>query len=267
MKNIAFFITHKTLSVEHAGAAIRGLSMQEIRDKKKMDVLYVYNTHQDELSNDTVLLLLKKYNIKRLVNEIRVFDYDPNTHKSLGADVTAICNYALQNYSIDDRILLLKSDCVLSKNYIDDVLHLPDGQVFFVAPYISAKARITDDEIFEYCMRDKVVLSDDITFFVEDQTNSSNNDFTNRPGTRVTDKHIKFTSCYVITDFSCHHISLSLVGRLKVKFKSWGGVKFYSVTPFHVGTNRSFVVHKFHNIISENRSIDREGPVKGWLAS
>ena len=185
----------------------------------------------------------------------------------MGADIGAICEFARVNYSPDDRILLLKSDCVLSKNYLEDILNLPEDDVFFTAPFICAKARVSDEEIEEYSKRDTVVFSDDITFFVEDGTNSPNNDFNNRPGVNVTDEQIKFTSCYVIGDFSCHFITNRLTRRLDIGIQSWGGVKFYALAGYHVGSDRSFVIHKFHGIESENREGDREGPVKEWLAS
>ena len=109
--------------------------------------------------------------------------------------------------------------------------------------------------------------SDDITFFVEDQTRSSNNDFTRRNGVKVTDESIRFTSCYVITDFSCHFISVNLLEKINIEFSSWGGAKFFELTPYFHGTDRCFVIHKYHGIISENRSTDREGPVREWLNS
>jgi hypothetical protein len=267
MKNIAFFITHKTLSYEHAEATIRSLGFQEIRDEAKLDVLYVYNTHQDELSNASIEALLEKHNVQRVCKEIKVFNYDPATPKALAADIAAVMGYAQEVYDSSDRVLLLKSDCVLSKNFLDDILHLPAGDMYFVAPFICAKARVSDEEIFEYAQRDQVVFSDDITFFVEDQTNSTDNDFSNRPGVDVTDEDIRFTCCYVISDFSCHLITASLASRLNLQIQSWGGAKFHALTEYHHGTNRSFVIHKFHDIISENRSTDREGPVKDWLAS
>lgn len=268
MKRIVFFITHKTLSEEHANATFWSMSNQVVNSTEKFDCLYIYNTHQDELTNSFLFQLYEKYNLSRFFKELKVFDYDNSTPKALGADIANIGNYVLKNYSNEDRVLLLKSDCVLSKNYFDDLLKIENNkEIYFVAPFICAKERITDEEIFEYANRNTFVASDDITFFVEDQTNSSNNDFTNRKGVSVTDEQIRFTSCYVIGDFSCHYITSSLLPKMMVQLQSWGGVKFYNLTSYFVGTDRSFVIHKFHSIISENRSTDREGPVKEWLSS
>jgi hypothetical protein len=267
MKNIVFFITHKTLGVEHAKASFLSLSRQE-PISKKFDALYIYNSHENELSNDLLISFYTTFNLDRYFKEIKIFNYNVLTHKSLGADITAIKDYVKHNYAAHDRVLLLKSDCILSKNYFQDIFSLPvDKPVYFVAPFICAKERISDVEIFEYATRDLYIPSDDITFFVEDQTNSRNNDFVNRPGVNVTDEQIKFTSCYVITDFSCHFISINLLDNIIIEFQSWGGAKFYYLTNYFIGTDRSFVIHKYHDIISENRSTDREGPVVSWLKS
>jgi hypothetical protein len=267
MKSIIFFITHKTLGVEYATACFYSLSKQE-NVSGKFDTLYIYNTHQDELSNDTLIDLYEKFNLNTFFGEIKLFDYNPNTEKALGADISTIRNYVTKNYVKEDRVLLLKSDCLLSKNYFNDILSLPvDIPVYFVAPFICAKERIPDTEIFEYISRSSYIQSDNITFFVEDQIGSSNNDFNNRPGVNVTDNNIKFTSCYVIRDFSCHFLSVGLFDFVHIAVQSWGGVNFSSLFNYFIGTDRSFVVHKYHSIVSENRVTDREGPVVSWLKS
>lgn len=263
--NIAFFITHKTLSLNHAEMALYSLSKQEIRDNRKLDYLYIYNTHQDEISNSTIIDICERYGIGHVVKEIRVFPYNNDTLKCLGADVEAITNFSLENFDINDRILIWKSDCVLSKNYIDDILHVREGDISFIAPFICAKETVDDDDIIDYAMRDNFIRSDDITFFVENHVDGSGTDFQNRDEITVTSSKIKFTSCYVITDFSCHFITISLLKRVIIDYLSWGGAKFYNLTDKFVGTDRSFVIHKYHGIISENRTLDREGPVKEWL--
>jgi DUF2075 family protein len=266
MKNIIFFITHKTLGVDHMVCSLQSLANQDNKSGKKFDIMYIYNTQPDELPNQIILNYCNYVGLDKHIKEIVIFSYDLETPKKLSSDIRTICDFAADNFEPDDRILLLKSDSMLSKNYFDDILSLGDGLVYFVAPWICAKARVTNDELFDYCKRDKYISSDDITFFVEDQTNSGNNDFKNRPGVSVLDEEIKFTSCYVIGDFSCHFMSVILTRAIIYdEGLTWGGVKFYNIMGYHVGTDRSFVVHKFHSIISENRSCDREGPVKMWL--
>lgn len=267
MKNIVFFITHRTLSMDHAEICFYSMSKQIVQNGKKFDRLYIYNTHQDELNNSQLMMLYKCFNLERFFEEVVIFDYDDTTSKTLGADITTISTYVRKNYSNSDRVLFLKSDCVLSVNYFDEILNIPENSIYFVAPFICAKSRIANNEIIEYSNRDRYIISDDITFFVEDHVNSSNNDFNNRPDVKVTDDSIKFTSCYVITDYSCHFISVELLDKITIEFATWGGAKFYQLVPYFVGTDRCFVIHKYHGIISDNRSSDREGPVREWLNS
>jgi len=264
---IAFFITHKTLGVEHAHASFKGIS-EQVDVHEKFDKLIVYNTHQDELSNLYIENLYRFYELDRFFKELEFFDYDPTTVKSLGADIDTIRKHVKENYSPDDLVLIMKSDTVPSAHFFSDIMSLPvNRDVYFVAPFVCAKSRISDREIHEYASRREFVRSDDVTFFVEDEFNSPDNDFNSRPGVNVTDPEIKFTSCYVITDFSCHYMTARLMDHIHIQYQTWGGAKFYNLRPWFISTSRSFVVHKFHGIQSENRDQDREGPVREWLAS
>ena len=266
MKHIAFFITHKTLTEHHCNLTFLSLSKQS--KDHRFDKLYIYNTHKDELSNETIMNLYTKYNLSELFIDVAFFDYNEASHKSLGQDVTNIKEFCRIHYDITDRILLLKSDCLLSKHFFDELFKLPPTvPIYFTAPFICAKKRVEDSEILSYIDRNTFVRSDDITFFVEDRYGSPNNDFTHRKGTNVTDYSIKFTSCYVICDFSCHLITNSLFDLLTIQNQTWGGVNLSRLVPHFVETNRCFVVHKYHNIQSENRPSDREGPVETWLLS
>lgn len=265
MKNIIFFITHKTLTTEHADCTFYSMSQQNI--DIKFDVLYLYNTHSDELSNEYLLELYNKYELHRFFNEVKVFDYKEKT-KTLCDDIRNIREYVCSKYNLEDRVLLLKSDCLLSKNYFSDIMSLPkDRNVYFVAPFICAKERVTNDEIYDYINRDKFISSDDITFFVEDTNHTRNNDFNNRPNVSILDEQIKFTSCYVIQDFSCHFLTVGLFPYVMIGNQTWGGTNFSNLIGHFIPTDRSFVVHKYHDIISENRSTGREGPVESWLLS
>lgn len=267
MKNIVFYITHKTLSLEHAELTFGSFGNQNCNNS--FDHLYIYNSHEDELPNEDLTFLSKKYNLEKFFKQIHIFPYNNGTHKSLGADIHTIKEFCKNNFNVEDRVLIVKSDTVLSVNFFDDVLNnLPkDRPVYFVAPFICAKKRVSNDTIIEYSKRTSYIKSDEITFFVEDQYQSDNNDFKERPGIDVTSESILFTSCYVIRDFSCHFLSISLFDLVRIENKSWGGVWFSNLTPYFIPTNRSFVIHKYHSIISDNRQTDREGPVKIWLES
>jgi hypothetical protein len=267
MKKIVFYITHKTLELEHAELTFGSFERQNC--DKSFDTLYIYNSHENELPNETLLQLAKKYNLKKFFNNIEIFPYDILTHKSLGGDINSIKEFSKNNFNSDDRILIVKSDSILSVNFFDDVLNkLPNtGPVYFVAPFICAKKRVPNEQIIEYSKRTSYIPSDDITFFVEDQNQSDDTDFKNRSEISVTSEKILFTSCYVIRDFSCHFLSVSLLDQIRISNQSWGGVWFSNLSPYFIPTNRSFVIHKYHDIVSENRQTDREGPVKDWLNS
>lgn len=236
---------------------------------KKLNELWIYNSHQGEITNEYFKYLYDLYDLGYWFESIKFFDYDSTTHKSLGADVYTIGKFCRDRFDKHDRILLLKSDCVLSVNYFQTLLSIPINQnpIYFTAPFICAKERAGDSDIAHYSIRTEYIPSDDITFFVEDQTNSSDNDFNNRPGINVTDKQILFTSCYVVTDFSCHFLSVCLFDYITIDLQSWGGAKFHNLLPYLVITDKCFVIHKYHDIISENRSTTREGPVETWLKS
>ena len=266
MKNVVYWMTHKTLDFEHAVLSFQGFANQKC--DSQFDELIIYNSHSEELPYTQLLDLVVRLNLSKFFKNVSVFPYVDTTHKSLGGDVYAIKEHAKATLNDHDRILLMKSDSVLSVNYFDEALNkLPSKQVYFVAPWICAKRRVTNEEILEYSQRDGFVRSDEITFFVEDQHGSTNNDFHQRPGVNVTDENIKFTSCYVIRDFSCHFLSVSLLPFVNIAQQSWGGVNFSNLSPHFIATDRCFVIHKFHDIVSENRPNDREGPVKDWLNS
>lgn len=268
MKNIVVFITHKTLTYEHVLCSIYGMVKQDVYSDKVFDALYIYNINEKEVSTDNILESIISSNLIKFFNEIKVLN-PSNETKSLGEDIYLIKEYVKSNYNPEDRVLLLKSDTILSKNYFDEILKIPEDKkdIYFVAPFICAKRRVTNDEIFEYTDRDSVVLSDDITFFYEDSDQSENNDLNFRKHVNITDEEIKFTSCYIIRDFSCHFLNVGLFDKINIELKNWGGVNFEELKEYFISTDLCFVVHKYHNIISENRNSGREGPIEDWLLS
>jgi hypothetical protein len=272
MKNILYWITHKTLDYEHADLSLRSIANQKTNGKK-FDEFIIYNTHDWELSTKTIFEIYDKYDLNRFFDRVTVFPYDEETHKSLGGDIHTIVKHATSTYDEKDAVLIMKSDSLLSVNYFDTVLNdlhntWQGDYTYFVAPWIQAKKRVSNEEIIEYTKREKFIKSDDITFFVEEAFGGLT-DFDLRPDVSITDEQIKFTSCTVIRDFSCHYISVGLLPKIQINLQSWGGVNFSNLFNYFYADrlNQSFVVHKYHDIVSENRSNDREGPVKDWLNS
>jgi len=264
MKNIVFFITHTTLSYEHADLVFYTFSQQ--KTDKKFDILYIYNSHQSELSNDLLLKLFNKYNLNKFFDEVKLFSYDDNTPKTLAGDIDSIRNYVKEKYHENDRILLIKSDTMLSVNYFDTILNIKsDNFIYFVSPFVLAKKRILHEKIINYCKRENFIKSDDITFFCQDDRYQNNDDFYNRPNIKVTDRQIEFISCYAIEDFSCHFLSVGLFKFVKTVQLSWSGTNWSNLKQYFVQSERCFALHVYHPIVSQNRSSDREGTIKVWL--
>ena len=263
--NILFFITHKTLDYDHADMSIKSISIQET--DKMFDVMYIYNSHEDDIKNEEILQICNKYNIQNKVKDIKLFEYDINTNKTLASDISEIKKFCINNYKIDDRVLILKSDIMLSKNYFNDILNIPDGEFIYTSPFVCGKKRVSNEELIDYINRDIFVESDEITFFTEDKEGSDDNDFINRSSVDIESDDIKFFSCRGINDFSCHFISISLLNNIILNESSWAGANFSRIRDFHRSSDKAFTLHKYHDIISKNRSEDREGPVQKWLNS
>jgi hypothetical protein len=261
---VIIFITHATLSYQHAKMTF--MSLANSKDPIEFDEIVLYNTHQNELSNEELLELYNSFNIKFIKN-VKLFDYDDSTHKSLGADLQAIRTYCNDTYAQNDHILLLKSDCLLSINFLNELKKFtPSSTNFvFVAPLINAKQSVTDKELTEYIKLPYAVLSSEDTFFMEDEVRSPDNGFRNRPGVVPGDDCIKYIACTVKRDWSCHYLPVNVFMKVKLANQSWGGSSFEFLNHMWIGAYKSFVVHKYHSIVSSNRETERPGEWGQWL--
>lgn len=263
---IIFFITHHTLSLEHARMTLGSLGCS--RDPMKFDCMYIYNTHPEEISNDSLLELAKVSLLYSFITDIKLFPEQYPINKTLASDIMAIQTYCANHYKLNDAIWLLKSDCVVSLNLANELSKVDKLNSFVLTPpFICAKKRVTDDEIYEYCQKPLVVLSDHETFFNENAYGTPDNDFRNRPGESPKDSNIKFISCTVKRDFSCHYLTLDNLIAVSKREQNWGGVWFQNLSDKWIGTHRGFVVHKYHGIISPNRPNPREGTIEEYLLS
>lgn len=266
-KKILFFITHCTLSYEHAKMTIGSIGRS--KNPMKFDKMYIYNTHPDELPNDKLLELAHKYDLQSFISEIELF---PSTYpllKTLASDIIAITNFCTeQKYNNHDAVYLLKSDCVISINLLNEMSKVDTLESFVLTPpYICAKKRVTDNEIITYCSKDNVVLSDNETFFNEDAYGTPETDWKNRPGVHPTDPNIKYISCTVKRDFTSHYLTYDNLLKIAKREQSWGGCWLANVMDKWIGTSAGFVVHKYHDIVSKSRSTPREGSIEEFLLS
>jgi len=267
MKNILFFITHSTLDLYHAEIVFESISKQTI-DYQFFDIMYLYNTHQKELSNDLLLDLFEKYNLNKFIKQIKIFDYPDDLPKKLTYDILTISSFCLKEHA-KDRILILKSDTAVSKNYFKDLSEIDKNELkMTIAPYICAKARIDKQKILNYCEREQFIASDEITFFTEDENGKENSDFNRRKDTNIESQQIEFFSCRAVRfGFTSVYADCELLPKINLTDTDWGGTDFYNLLPYYTRINNSFIVHIYHGIISENRKTDREGPVEKWLRS
>jgi len=267
MKNLLFFIIHNTSTLEHCQLSLQSLCRQS-ETTFKFDHMYIYNTQADEITYDDILDICWKENILKfvVVEEICIFDYDKNSPKSLEQDLKNIMTYVTKRYSPDDRVLFMKSDCLLSKYYLKDIEELPDNcPIHFTAPFVFAKKRVPNDEILDYVKRDSFVESEAITFFTEDGYSSHNSDLEHRKDVKITDESVKFFACYGIRCWSCHLITVSLFPLMGIVNQT--GIDLRHLEPYFNKTSRSFVVYKYHGIVSENRLTGRWTQIYEWILS
>lgn len=257
MKKIIVFTTHATLNIEHAQLCIQQLSRSD--NPETFDDFLVYNTHPNELPNETILQILEEHKIQdTIAKNIKIISSEDINSRSLGSDLINIFTYCQANYESTDRILLLKSDCMVSCNLLSDLSKVEDEHFILTPPFITAKARVKDDEITEYCSRPTYILSDDITFFMEDENNTpGNNDYSK--GKSPMDHQILFIACTGKSDYSCHYLTVELSRSVSINCQSWGGVNFQYLRKYWKQPENGFVVHKYHGVISKNRNADRIG--------
>jgi hypothetical protein len=262
---VIIFITHATLTFQHAKMTF--MSLANSKNPINFDEMVIYNTHQDELSNSELLKLYESFNIS-FIKKVNLFDYDDNTHKSLGADLKVLQDYCQSVYDNNTKILLLKSDCLLSVNFINELSKFENynKDFIFVAPLINAKKSVNDDELEAYIKNEYAILSSENTFFMEDENRTNDNDFRNRPGVLPGDDCIKYISCTVKRDWSCHYLTNNMFNQVNLKQQDWGGSSFNHLKEYWIGAYMSFVVHKYHSIVSKNRKEERPGEWGEWLA-
>lgn len=252
-KRILVFITHATLSENHADMCLKHLC--ESRNPMVFDTMFVYNSHQDELSNQRIMELCLKNGINSITREVSFLSYDNNSPKTLSADFTNIVSFLRSTYAPTDTVFIVKSDIMVSVNLLNELGSIEGSQFVVTPPFVLAKQRISDEEIFNYTRRECFVRSDDITFFNEDEDGSNDNDHGIKD---IYDEKIDFISCTVKSDFSSHYMTLNMVDYVVCANKSWGGLNFNNCRQYWRET-RGFVVHKYHGIKSVNHTKDRVG--------
>lgn len=266
LKKVIFFVTHATLTFRHAEMCLQALS--ESINPPHFDQLIIYNSHQDELSNDQILMLFSRYKLYRFIKSVQCFNYDTKTPKTLGGDINQIRDWCLANLSPRDRVLILKSDILVSSEYLNETQktdHL--DKTLFIPVLYNAKKSVSDNELMELCKKNYVIQSGKEFFFMENETSSPENDLRNRMST-FNLPEVKYLVCSGKRDWSCPYITVNLLPQVITEQKIWGGWSAIQLQPWWIGGYKSFIVHKWHGIISVNNpGYERPGEYGQWLNS
>jgi hypothetical protein len=271
--NNLLFNTHTSLTHKHAELSLWALSQQPLL----WDNFVIYNSHEDELSNDYIEEIINKVKLKDKIKNIHKVFYDNKSPKSLGFDLYQQFNYALANFNIDDKYLLLKSDYCVSKNFYKSFdLLKSKKKYFFTIPTVNAKEFVSNEEIKNYLNRDTFIPYDEITYYHGSDMCSNDKPHDTLNGKTDLDKECKFVSCHILKDYNCHVLDGNTMqyaffshGELQT---TWGGFgsSIYSFLnngcEFICNTD-SFAVHVYHDIISKNRKEPRHDPRKNLIGN
>jgi len=139
--NTCIFTTHTTLDLKHADYSLKALlSLQT--DDIVWDNFIIYNTHEHELSNDNIIELIKKYDVKNYIKDILIFPYDPEVNKkNLLQDIRNWFDIglSLELENITGKILWLKSDYCVSNNFNKIFLEHNTPKCMWSLPTLGAK--------------------------------------------------------------------------------------------------------------------------------
>lgn len=282
---ICYFNTHATLNQWHADICFHSLSMQSV--DYKFDKMFIYNTHPNELSNETVLDLIDKYRLRHHFDEIEILPKSDG--KTLGQDMLYLTSHC-QSVK-PSRVLMLKSDYGLSKNFMSGLQVIDrntdeNSQFIFTAPTANAKEFVQKDEILSYLSRPIFTPKCDVTWYFGSDYRDSLGEHVFRYLNEVwdgdpedlgkslricekpTDPSVRFVSHSIRSDFNCHYMDGKTFAEIDFKgsnpARTWN-LSFWGIQaaqrvqkiPF-VDTPGAFVVHLFHSIVGPNRKEPRE---------
>lgn len=283
---ICYFNTHATLGEKHADICFNSLANQSV--DYRFDVMYIYNTHPDELPNNKLLSLIDKYRLRHHFDKIEILPKSDG--KTLGQDMLYLTSHCAEVKA--ERVLMLKSDYGVSTNFMRglnliDHSTMADSRFIFTPPTANAKEYIEKDEIIVYLQRPAFTPSDEMTYYFgsdyadslgteefrvlehiwhedpEDLGRSLRRDFQS-----PSDPRVRFVSHTVRADFNCHYIDGNTFANIDFNGsnpeRTWN-LSFWGIqaaqrvqgVPF-VDVPGPFVVHIFHSIVGPNRTDPRE---------
>ena len=165
--NTCIFTTHTTLDLKHADYSLKALLSLQTSDIV-WDNFVIYNTHEHELSNDDIIELIKKYDIKNYIKDILIFPYDPEVNKkNLLQDIRNWFNIglSLELQNTPGKILWLKSDYCVSNNFNKVFLKHNTPNCMWSLPTLGAKQKISYDTILTKLNLPEFTPSDFETYY------------------------------------------------------------------------------------------------------
>ena len=287
---ICYFNTHATLDEKHADICFNSLENQSV--DYKFDVMYIYNTHPQSLSNNKLLNLIDKYRLRHHFDKIEILPKSDG--KTLGQDMLYLTSHCKEVRP--ERVLMLKSDYGVSTNFMRGLQTIDtstdaDSRFIFTPPTANAKEYIEKDEILQYLQRRAFIPSDEITYYFgsdyadslggeeyrvlehiwhqdpEDLARNMRGDFEN-----PTDPRVRFVAHTVRADFNCHYMDGTTFSEIDFQGsnpdRTWN-LSFWGIqaaqriqgVPF-IDIGGPFVVHIFHSIVGPNREEPREDEYK-----
>jgi hypothetical protein len=273
--NTCIFTTHTTLDLEHARYSLESLlALQE--ESITWDKFVIYNTHEKELPNEKLLELIKEYDTENYIQDLLIFPYDPQANKkNLLQDIRNWYDIglSLELPKHSGKVLWLKSDYCVSTNFNRVFKEHPSKQFMWSLPILNAKQKIKHSQILDKLKLSEFTPVDFETYYRGGD--NPNNDIPNEelsPNGEM-DYHptINYVSHNYVHDFNLHVLSNDSIelGRHIAYHpqvfdmnSTWGGPHnlFYGLKQNGVhfsGEVRTYGIHMFHEIISENRDKDR----------
>ena len=273
--NNCIFVTHATLYEKHADWSLQALFNQT--EDIEWDNFIIYNTHEEELSNNIILDLIKKYDTKSYIKNILIFPYDTNLYKkTLNQDIKNWFTILVENgLNQEGKTVFLKSDYCVSNNFNEVFKQQPNNDFQWSLPIHNAKERLVYKDI-EIKLKDNTFIPVDPKTYYRGGDNQSGitpKEEISPNGEMEYHPSIDYISHNYQNDFNLHvyannvlEIGYKLLHNLNNDAynldSTWGGahnlyagMKHFGVQ--HLNEIKCFGIHMFHEIISANRDKDR----------
>ena len=273
--NNCIFVTHATLYEKHADWCLQALFDQT--EDIEWENFIVYNTHEEELSNEIILDLIKKHDTKSYIKNIFIFPYKSDLfEKTLTQDIKNWFAILVENgFNQEGKTLFLKSDYCVSNNFNEIFKQQPNNDFQWSLPIHNAKERLVYEDVKDKLKNNTFVPVDEKTYYRggDNQSGITPRREISPNGEMEYHPSIDYVSHNFQNDFNLHvygnnilKIGYNLLDNLnEYEYDltcSWGGVvDFYKImhrrgVP-HLNEIKCFGIHMFHEIISPNRKLDR----------